>query len=149
MSQPTLVIPEKGRWSNRQIVPEKPVIRRPIARHSRRAISISALVFFAAVAVVGVWGLAGFQASEEVPGEAEPYLIFAGGAPTQPAVENAIPIEAEDALDEDEYVVGQYGDPVSDLYSDDDGGDWGQAALARAEEILAPSDATGRGRRRD
>jgi hypothetical protein len=151
MSQPTFVIPEEGRGSNRQIRSEKSVIRRPVVRQSRIANGISALVFFAAVTVVGAWGLSGFQAREERPAKAEPYLIYAGGAPTQPALENASGGKADDARDEDEYVVGQYGDPVSDLYADDDDddGDWGQHALARAEEVLAPSEASGRGRRRE
>lgn len=125
----------------------RPSVRRPFARQSRRAIGISAAAFFASVAVVGGWGISGLGTVEEEPA-ATGQIIFAGGAPQRQTVEDATGANREQ-LAEDDYVIGEYGDPASELYADDDDGGWGDGALEKAQGILASPDGGGRGRQRD
>lgn len=124
----------------------KPSVRRPFARQSRRAIGFSAAAFFASVAVVGGWGISGLETVEE---ESAPtaQVIFAGGAPQRQTTDDRV--ANQELLAEDDYVIGEYGDPASELYAHDDDGGWGDNALDRASGIFASSDSGGRGRRRD
>ncbi len=126
--------------------PARPDVRRPFVRQSRRAVGFSAAAFFASVAVVGGWGISGLETGED---ESAPtaQVIIAGGAPQQQTTDDAV--ANQERLTEEEYVIGEYGDPVSELYADDDDGGWGNNALERAKEIFASSDSSGRGRRRD
>lgn len=112
--------------------------------------TISALVFFAAIGVVGWWGLSGIQTGEGNEEPAAPMVIFAGGAPTQASVEEMAAVEAvEEVLPEDDYVIGDYGDPASELYADDDDGGWGEAAMDSASDFFASSSEGDRGRERN
>lgn len=124
-------------------------VRRPTARQNKKAMAISALVFFAAIAVVGGWGLSGIQTAEGDAEEAVPTLIFAGGAPTQASIEESVTAPVAEELSDDEYVIGDYGDPASELYADDDDGGWGDAALQSASDYFGASSDSGRGRRRN
>lgn len=92
---------------------------------------VSMAAFFAAIGVVGWFGLSGLSMGEE-RGIDEPVVIFAGGAPPQAAAEVESVSEAEWPATEDEYIIGNFGDPVDELYADDDDGGWGEAALQRS-----------------
>ena len=124
----------------------KPSVRRPFAPQSRRAIGFSAAAFFASVAVVGGWGISGLETVED---ESTPsaQVIFAGGAPQRQATDDGA--ADQELLAEEDYVIGEYGDPASELYADDDDGGWGDKALETATGIFASSDSGGRGRRHD
>lgn len=123
-------------------------IRRPMARQDKRALVISALVFFAAVGVIAWFGITGFQPITDDDGQPVPQLIYAGGAPTQASLEEVVTPQAEEPMTEDEYVIGQFGDPVDELYADERGDDWGETALDRASRLLSGTDEGGRGRSR-
>ena len=109
----------------------RPTALRPHAGTSqdKRAIVISMASFFAAIGVVGWFGLSGLSLGngpESEPGV--PRVIFAGGAPQQPTVEEVR--SAAPATDEEsDYVIGDFGDPVDELYAEADDGGWGEAAL--------------------
>lgn len=124
-------------------------IRRPMARQDKRALVISALVFFMALGVVAWFGITGFQPITDEDGQPVPQLIYAGGAPIQASAEEVAPPQANEAIAEDDYVVGEYGDPADELYADERSSEWGDAALDRASRILSGTDAGGRGRSRD
>lgn len=116
MPQPLFPAPVKGKSS----------ILRPHADVSRKATGISALVFFASVIVVGAWGLSGYQDGEEELPQAQ--LVYAGGAPQQTSGGTAEG-QVKAGIFEEEYVVGEFGEPVDQLYSDDEEGGWGESAL--------------------
>lgn len=82
---------------------------------------MSALVLFASIAVVGGWGLAGFQVADD-SAEATAHVIFEGGAPSREPVASVA--HTADPVAEDDYIVGDYGDPVGDLYAREDNGGW-------------------------
>ena len=104
-------------------IPDRPDIRRPTTRRDRKAIGMSALVLFASITVVGGWGLDGFQASSDT-GDATAQVLFEGGSPQREAARGQGMGDAAYASAEDDYVVGEYGDPVSELYASDDNGGW-------------------------
>ncbi len=96
---------------------------------------ISMTSFFAAIGVVGWFGLTGLTLGGGPEPESQvAKVIFAGGAPQQPSVEE-LRERAEEAQvnEESDYVIGDYGDPVEELYADADDGGWGEAALAKSQ----------------
>ena len=84
---------------------------------------MSALVLFASIAVVGGWGIDGFRAGDNAD-ETGAQIIFEGGAPLRDAGQGQVDDDGTVAFAEDDYVVGEYGDPVSELYASDDDGGW-------------------------
>lgn len=121
----------------------KPSIRRPHARADRKTIGVSVFAFFSAICVIGWYGLSGIGNKED-GGSADfsRQIIFAGGAPKLVTVEegaSAVDMGEEDGA-EDDYVIGQFGQPASDFYADDeDDGGWGEAALAASPDPAAES----------
>lgn len=106
------------------------------SRPEKSAILFSAIAFFGAISVVGWFGLSGIETGEEEL-SGEPVIIFAGGAEPQPAVPAETSATAP-AAEEEPYFVGNFGDPVDELYASDRladearGGGWGPAALDNA-----------------
>ncbi len=91
----------------------------------------SVIVFFAAIGVVVWFGLTALGTGGDSSDGAARVLVE-GGAPQQPAVvAPADPLAANLTVD-DGYVVGNFGDPVTDLYADDDDGGWSESALDNA-----------------
>ena len=108
--------------------PVEPGVR---TRREKLTLAVSATAFFAAIGVVGWFGLSGFDTSEE-QSDGGARIIYAGGAPdlVVDAGEAAV-AEGKDAPDEGDF-VGEFGDPVSELYARDDDGGWGETALETA-----------------
>ena len=105
-----------------------PATPRRATREEKIGVAISMIAMFGAVLVLLFYGLNGVGQS---PAEGDDSVyIFTGGAPdrTQETVEAATP-----AVVDDDYVVGDFGDPVTDLYAEDDDGGWGAAALGRGD----------------
>lgn len=104
--------------------------RRVRTRQEKTALFVGMAAFFSAIAVVGWFGLSGLSLNEDAGQATVPVVIFAGGAPEQVAAEVEPVTETQWPTDEDEYFIGSFGDPVDDLYADeDDDGGWGNAAL--------------------
>lgn len=97
------------------------------------------LAFFAAIAVVGWFGLSGIQVGEEED-VGERAIIFAGGSPKLAVVEETP--EVTDTSEDEEYEIGTFGEPVDDFYADDSEGGWGDTA----RDLLRGSSEGGRGR---
>ncbi|MWV27508.1 hypothetical protein [Aurantiacibacter rhizosphaerae] len=95
---------------------------------------VGVVAFVGAIGVVGIFGLASIGGGMD-GGDTGPHVIYEGGAPQR--VEQ--PRENIVAMVDDDYVVGNFGDPVSDLYADDDDGGWGTPALERASDSGAGS----------
>lgn len=115
-------------------------VRRHTAREGKRTIGISVLAFFAAIAVVGWFGLSGIQGGE-VESTGGRQVIFAGGSPRLAVVEEVS--ETEDiAPTDEEYEIGSFGEPIDEFYADDDEGGWGESA----RDLLDASREGGRGR---
>ncbi len=101
--------------------------RRVRTRPEKIGLAISVIAFFGAIGVVGWFGLSGYQA-EDGPDTSGPRVLFEGGeyrAETPTGSDSA-------AVAEDDYVVGNFGDPVEELYADDSDGGWGATALERS-----------------
>lgn len=128
-------------------------VRRHTAREGKRTIGISVLAFFAAIAVVGWFGLSGIEVEDDEPNRTR-QLIFAGGAPRLAVVEES-PSATEDAEEdgelEEDYVIGSFGEPVDEFYADDDvdGGGWGDAAMDRMSDFISSSSGSDSGRGRN
>ena len=129
-------------------------LRRPTSRQGKRAIGISMLAFFAAIAVVGWFGLSGIDVEDEEPTRTR-QLIFAGGSPRLAVVEEtrsggdatgANEEEEEEEEEEEDYVIGSFGEPVDEFYADEDldsgGGGWGDAAINRMSDFGSGSSAS-------
>jgi len=132
-------------------------LRRPTSRQGKRAIGISMLAFFAAIAVVGWFGLSGLQVEDDEPKRTR-QLIFAGGAPRLAVVEESPAAEDEAAAGEeegegDDYVVGSFGEPMDEFYADEagaaGGGGWGDAAMDRMSDFISSSSGSDERGRRD
>jgi hypothetical protein len=129
----------------------KPSVRRATSRQGKRAVGVSVLAFFAAIAVVGWFGLSGLETSDGEPTRTR-QLIFAGGAPRLAVVEERTATEDETAASdeaEEDYVIGSFGEPMDDYYADDDGGGWGDAAMDRMSGFLSSSSGVEEARQRD
>lgn len=103
--------------------------RRVRTRTEKLGLAISLLAFFGAIAVIGWFGLSGYQADDgSTDGQAR--IIFAGG---DTRLIEAAPDSGVAAVASDGDSDG-FGDPDEDLYADDGGaGDWGAPALDRAD----------------
>lgn len=104
--------------------------RRMRTRAEKIALAVSMLAFFGAIGVVGWFGLTGYQANDGA-GVSGPRVLFEGGVSRTAGVPAPGRRTAAN-LTEDEYVVGNFGDPVDELYADDDDGGWGTSALQQS-----------------
>ena len=101
------------------------------SRPRKFTMAVSVIAFFGAIGVVGWFGLSGLEvAEEEKQGGAR--IIFAGGSPAQVVEGSESQSAAASDVADDEYVVGSFGDPVAELYADDDDGGWSDSALDNA-----------------
>ncbi len=108
--------------------PDTPDVR---SRPQKFTMAVSVIAFFAAIGVVGWFGLSGLEvADDEDQGGAR--IIFAGGSPGQVVEGGEDQSAAASEVADDEYVVGNFGDPVAELYADDDDGGWSDSALDNA-----------------
>ncbi|MGB3795287.1 MAG: hypothetical protein WA957_03180 [Alteraurantiacibacter sp.] len=89
------------------------------------------IAFFSAIGVVGWFGISGFNTGTDNT-RGEPMIVFAGGSPINVPDDGAGDPATEPAVSEDAYIVGDFGDPVAELYADDDDGGWGESALNSA-----------------
>lgn len=111
--------------------------RRVRTRAEKLGLAISMLAFFGAIGVVGWFGLSGYQVDDGADSSA-PRVIFAGGEVAPPVVDGNRRTAAEGT--EDQYVVGDFGDPVAELYAEDENGGWGASALERSSASAGESD---------
>ncbi len=102
-------------------------------RRDKLTLVTSVIAFFAAIGVVGWFGLTGIEMGEDDE-DSGAMIVFAGGSPAQVADEGDSEPLAETGAADDGYVVGSFGDPVTELYADEDDGGWGELALDRASE---------------
>lgn len=104
--------------------------RRVRTRQEKVGLAISMLAFFGAIGVIGWFGLSGYQ-TDDGSGNSGPRVLFEGGE-YQAQAASASERRGEAGIAEDDYVVGNFGDPVDELYAEDDDGGWGAAALERS-----------------
>ncbi len=110
------------------------LLRRPDFRPEKAAIITSATAFFGAIGVIGWFGISGLQL-ENREDDSTARVIFAGGAPQQPVAVVRIDSASNGVIPDSEYVVGEFGDPVDDLFMTDGDGGWGVQALAVASDF--------------
>lgn len=108
--------------------------RRVRTRQEKVGLAISMVAFFGAIGVVGWFALSGYQVEDgsDVSG---PRVLFEGGEYRSQA--SAGSNASASVVAEDDYVVGDFGDPVTELYADDSDGGWGSAALERSSPDAA------------
>lgn len=104
--------------------------RRVRTRQEKVGLAISLLAFFGAIAVVGWFAISGYQ-SEDGAEPSGPRVLFEGGEYRNDVAAGSTD-EGAEPVGEDDHVVGNFGDPVDELYADDSAGDWGTSALERS-----------------
>lgn len=103
--------------------------RRVRTRQEKVGLAISMVAFFGAIGVVGWFGISGYQADDGSAASSGPRVLFAGGETSSAPVAASSDTDTATVAD-DQYVVGNFGDPVTELYAEDDDGGWGASALA-------------------
>ena len=101
------------------------------SRPQKFTLAVSVITFFAAIGVVGWFGLSGLELAEEEE-QSGASIILEGGSPGQGVEGGDSQPAAESDMADDEYIVGSFGDPVTELYADDDDGGWSDSALDNA-----------------
>ncbi|WAT18973.1 hypothetical protein OZN62_05235 [Aurantiacibacter sp. MUD11] len=92
------------------------------SRNEKLGIAISVTAFFGAIAVIGWFGLSGYDDSDDRGSAIS--IVFSGGSPVDTSTSTTGDAGSTETLGEDEYVVGDFGDPVTELYEEEAGG-WG------------------------
>ena len=103
--------------------------RRVRTRAEKAGLAISMVAFFGAIAVIGWFGISGYQA-DDGSSDGQARIIFAGGdtALAEGSRDSGVASASSDG----------FGDADDDLYAEDSGaedgsaGDWGAAAIERS-----------------
>lgn len=99
---------------------------RPRTRREKIGIALSLIGFFGSITALAIYGISGYNASAPTEDNG-PTVIFAGGAPTVVGLEDVNRVD--EIVPEDEAEEGDFGQPASEFFGDDDEGGWGSSAI--------------------
>ncbi|MFB0613669.1 hypothetical protein [Aurantiacibacter poecillastricola] len=114
-------------------------------REERVNFVVSVTAFFGAICVIGWFGLSAIGGSDEDAEGAR--IVIAGGAPQVVSAADAGRLTSHvpaARVAEENYVVGDFGDPASDFYRDDDNAGWGQSSLQASRSQAGSSGTSAR-----